>query len=754
MNRWTWREIGLVIFLVLLAAGTRLYRIEAESVYFDEYGSLVFLDDAENVLDFLSDNRTYDPAMTPAYFICQYFWYHYVSSSIVGVRLLTVLFGLLMIPLLYCFGRDLYGKTAGGVAALCLALSPVHIYYSQEIKNYELFALAALLSTYTFYRLLQHSSRRWWVLHLMANLLLFWSHLFGIVLIATEGLYLCCFYWRRVRPVSLWIITNGILAIPLLIFASTVRYPPASEAPWMVAPRLRDFFADLFLDDAISRLGQIRPFMSTWAQFLPDDWAWFIAYRLCDVFDFALLVLFLISMISLALVSSGVWKRADKTVFFRHYVLLVLWFALPITILAIISHLWRPCMWARYTIYACMAMYLIVGGSIAALPRRWMKIGAAGLVFLLFAYQAMLVLHGPSREDWQSVARLIRQEAAPQDIILVENALWMKVFAYNLGDSPNQLINARNYRPVADKARLLHELALWESKPNRTSPYVWVVVLLPYSAYGPLPQMEELLKERGMQFVQWEFPGMCHIIVYKTRSLSEEQRRALGYPELPPDSPENVHTFTEFSDKYWKQGAYEKAVFLARRAIKANPRHAPAFYTLGVVLRSLEQFNEAQEAFLQAINLDKNMVWAYFGLGHMLVDQDKFDAAIPYLEKGLALKPDDVFALQQLGYARLTQKEYEEAIRTFTQAQALKPKDLQSYIGLGLAIMEQGEADAFKHLQTVCDTAPAAMQYYIPYFKACYVEKDPEKLEDAWRSIYEKALPLPRQLRRFCAAIQ
>ncbi len=84
----------------------------------------------------------------------------------------------------------------------------------------------------------------------------------------------------------------------------------------------------------------------------------------------------------------------------------------------------------------------------------------------------------------------------------------------------------------------------------------------------------------------------------------------------------------------------------------------------------------------------------------------------------------------------------------------MKPKDLQSYIGLGLSIMEQGEADVFKHLQTVCDTVPAAMQYYIPYFKACYVEKDPEKLEDEWRSIYKKALPLPKQLRRFCAAIQ
>ncbi|MGC8782587.1 MAG: glycosyltransferase family 39 protein, partial [Anaerolineae bacterium] len=58
-----------------------------------------------------------------------------------SLRLLSVIFGVLAIPAIYAAGRRIFGPRVGLVAAGLLAISPLHIYYSQEIRMYGLVAL-------------------------------------------------------------------------------------------------------------------------------------------------------------------------------------------------------------------------------------------------------------------------------------------------------------------------------------------------------------------------------------------------------------------------------------------------------------------------------------------------------------------------------------------------------------------------------------------------------------------------------------
>jgi len=53
-----------------------------------------------------------------------------------AVKLLSVLFGVLAIPMIYVVGRQLFNKGVGLVAAFILALSSFNIYYSQETRMY------------------------------------------------------------------------------------------------------------------------------------------------------------------------------------------------------------------------------------------------------------------------------------------------------------------------------------------------------------------------------------------------------------------------------------------------------------------------------------------------------------------------------------------------------------------------------------------------------------------------------------------
>ena len=88
------------------------------------------------------------------------------------LRLLPVALAVSAVPLLYGFVRHLCGEKAGLLAALCLALSPQHIWYAQELRPYELVTPLAVISVWSFMRAYRGGSPVWWVVNLISNTLL------------------------------------------------------------------------------------------------------------------------------------------------------------------------------------------------------------------------------------------------------------------------------------------------------------------------------------------------------------------------------------------------------------------------------------------------------------------------------------------------------------------------------------------------------------------------------------------------------
>lgn len=174
--------------ILIVGALLRFYRIGLESVWWDEYTSLMHLG-APDLLSFLKLNRTLDPATLPLYYTLEYLWWHGVSASVPGLRILSICLGLLTIGMLYLLGRDLFGRGAGLLAALCLAVSPIHIFHAQGIRMYVLMTLLAVCSVYTYMKVMR-AGGGWWALHGGANLLLLWTHPFALLLLVVEALFL------------------------------------------------------------------------------------------------------------------------------------------------------------------------------------------------------------------------------------------------------------------------------------------------------------------------------------------------------------------------------------------------------------------------------------------------------------------------------------------------------------------------------------------------------------------------------------
>ena len=124
-------------------------------------------------------------------------------------------------------------------------------------------------------------------------------------------------------------------------------------------------------------------------------------------------------------------------------------------------------------------------------------------------------------------------------------------------------------------------------------------------------------------------------------------------------------------------GQEEKGLEEIRLFLQNNPKVWNAWFLLGWGLRKLERFEDAKQAFLEALKNggDKNAD-TYNELSLCLVAEHKFDEAKSALKKALAIDSDSTKILSNLGYIALAQDDKEEARKYFSIVLELDPKDV------------------------------------------------------------------------------
>lgn len=123
-------------------------------------------------------------------------------------------------------------------------------------------------------------------------------------------------------------------------------------------------------------------------------------------------------------------------------------------------------------------------------------------------------------------------------------------------------------------------------------------------------------------------------------------------------------------------GQEEKGLQEIRVFLQNNPKVWNAWFLLGWGLRKLERFEDAKQAFLEALKYggDKNPD-TYNELSLCLVAEKKFDEAKSALQKAMAIDPDNTKIISNLGYIALAQGNNEEARKCFSIVLELDPKD-------------------------------------------------------------------------------
>lgn len=221
-------ETRLLLVLALVAGVLlRVLMIGSKSLWLDEALSVRVTNAGLPTL-LAGQSEGWHP---PLYFAFLHFWIQ-LGQAEGMLRLSSALFGALSIPLIYPLARSLGGVGVALSAAWLVALSPLLVWYSQELRSYSLLVALVVLSSLALVRLLLRPQVGWWALYVAATAAAFYTHYNAILMLPAQvALGLVLLSQRRLRSDALVWLT---LAWPLII----VLY-----WPWLSSPPARSFFA-------------------------------------------------------------------------------------------------------------------------------------------------------------------------------------------------------------------------------------------------------------------------------------------------------------------------------------------------------------------------------------------------------------------------------------------------------------------------------------------------------------------------------
>jgi len=247
----------LLVGITLLALGLRLHNLNAQSLWYDEGFSvyLAHMSPAEIV------SRTAADIQPPLYYLMLHGWIQLFGDDEPVVRGLSALFGVLAVPLIYGVAWQLlHRRLAALLAALLLAVSPLHIWYSQETRMYTLLILLCLLSSYILLLLIPPSTPRergrgvrapLWLAFVLTSIAAVYTHYFALFILAFQAIYLLIVWWRQDFPARL---ARGGLASGAAIILAYLPWLPnlltrygADTSYWPGRLKLGEILVDIAL---------------------------------------------------------------------------------------------------------------------------------------------------------------------------------------------------------------------------------------------------------------------------------------------------------------------------------------------------------------------------------------------------------------------------------------------------------------------------------------------------------------------------
>lgn len=166
--------IYLILFLALLL---RLRNILNRDFWYDEAFTGVAV--KSNFWEMI--RITINDVHPPLYYIALKIFAYPFGYSVLGIRLFSVIFGMLGIWAIYLFTKELFNKKAALFAGFVAAISPFAIQYSQEGRMYSMFSFFIVMAAYFLIKGLKTGKYKCYILWGIFVGFSFLTHYMGVI---------------------------------------------------------------------------------------------------------------------------------------------------------------------------------------------------------------------------------------------------------------------------------------------------------------------------------------------------------------------------------------------------------------------------------------------------------------------------------------------------------------------------------------------------------------------------------------------
>jgi len=210
------RTFWIVLALTLLAAALRLSTLGLQSYHHDEIvtASRLLRAGLWHAIHQVGAGES----APPLYYVLAWLWTQVAGTGEVGLRSLSALAGIAVIPVAFGIGAEISGRRTGVAAAALVAVNPMLVWYSQEARSYSLLVLLCSVSLLFFLRALRTGASRdmgWWAL---ASGLAMTTHYFAVFPLAAEAGWMLWRHRGHVRRALAWVTAVAALLAPLALW--------------------------------------------------------------------------------------------------------------------------------------------------------------------------------------------------------------------------------------------------------------------------------------------------------------------------------------------------------------------------------------------------------------------------------------------------------------------------------------------------------------------------------------------------------
>lgn len=428
----------------------------------------------------------------PLYHTIVHFWMFAFGDSQVTVRLLSLIFFLVTIPIIFLIARRLLPLRWALFAVMLFSFSPFMTWYASEARMYTLLVLFASLNLYFFMKIAR--TGHGWIGFTLSAMIGAYSHYFFMFTLLTEGLY-----FLLTRKSFAKGSFKKFVAVAIAVLAGL--------SPW------------LYYFRSLGSASDTRPMLAVPSSVdFSNIFSQFIFGYQTDATNTILLSSWpLIMLLSLI----AVRRRANKT---QQVALIGAMAVVPVILAFVVSLIITPFFLSRYMV-SCVAPLLIF---IVWLISQYKPVFARLAVVILVAitaissYQQASSPNTPIKEEYYAATQFINKNVKPQDLVVISAPFTIyPIEYYYTGSAQIQTLpywnrTAAGSIPAFDADKLPQQVEDY----NKNHRYIYLVLS---QDQGYEDEVYQYYLQRFKQVSKQHFSDDLNVYVYQ-----------VGYYTVPP----------------------------------------------------------------------------------------------------------------------------------------------------------------------------------------------------------------------------